>query len=466
MHEGGAVTTVIPLPAGLALDAASWEQTPLVVRQLIVQLLAVIEQQTARIAVLEARLSQRSCNSDRPPSSDPAYEKRPARSGGQGRPGARPGHPGHCQVLLAPTEVIEVKPEPCTCGQREFRATTPYHTHQVIELPEIQMAVKHLVVHETRCPRCGRLLKAELPAEYRYGYGPRLTALIGELSGSQRDSRSTVQEFCRSVLGVPISRGAIQRAVDRVSDAIIPHYEAIAEQARRAPVNYIDETAWHQHGVLAWLWVMVNTTVAFFTVHASRSQAAFEALVERWAGILVSDGYVVYRHWMHQRQTCVAHLIRRARGLSERKEPELAKFGRRVMVELQRLVHWATAPPTAGEVQVWYARMVHLLACHRHRRDEAGTFARTLEREMGALWTFVVEEGVEPTNNRAERALRFAVLWRKVMHGTYNEKGDRWVERTLSLRETCRLRGIPTFPILVEAVTCHFNGQHPDVSWI
>jgi transposase len=336
----------------------------------------------------------------------------------------------------------------------------------VIELPEIQMAVKHLVMHKTRCPRCGRRLKAELPAEYRYGYGPRLTALIGELSGSQRDSRSTVQEFCRSVLGVAISRGAIQRTVDRVSDAITPHYEAIAEQARRAPVNYIDETAWHQHGVLAWLWVMVNATVAFFTVHASRSQAAFEALVERWAGILVSDGYVVYRQWMHQRQTCVAHLIRRARGLSERKEPELAKFGRRVMVELQRLVHWATAPPTSGEVQTWYARMVHLIDQYGARRDETGTFARTLDREMGALWTFVVEEGVEPTNNRAERALRFAVLWRKMMQGTYNAKGDRWVERILSVRETCRLRGIPTFPVLVEAVTCSFNGQHPDVSWI
>jgi hypothetical protein len=93
----------------------------------------------------------------------------------------------------------------------------PYHTHQVIELPEIQMAVTHVVLHEGHCPGCGRLLKAELPAEYRYRYGPRLTALIGELSGSQRDSRSAVQEFCTSVLEVPISRGAIQRVVDWVS---------------------------------------------------------------------------------------------------------------------------------------------------------------------------------------------------------------------------------------------------------
>jgi F0F1-type ATP synthase membrane subunit c/vacuolar-type H+-ATPase subunit K len=92
----------------------------------------------------------------------------------------------------------------------------------------------------------------------------------------------------------------------------------MAEKARSAPVNYIDETAWYQQGVLAWLWVMVNTTVALFNVQASRSQAAFEALVEYWAGIVVSDGYKVYQHWGHRRQACPAHLIRRARGLAER----------------------------------------------------------------------------------------------------------------------------------------------------
>jgi transposase len=122
------------------------------------------------------------------------------------------------------------------------------------------MAVKHVILHKAHCPQCGRSLKAELPGAHRYGYGPRLTALIAELSGGQRDSRSAVQEFCASVLGIPISRGAIQHTVDRVSAAITPHYEAIGEKARGAPVNYIDETAWYQHGVLAWLWVMVNPT--------------------------------------------------------------------------------------------------------------------------------------------------------------------------------------------------------------
>jgi transposase len=368
------VPTAPPLPTGLPCDTASWEQTLLVVCQWVIHLLAVIRHQAGRIAELEARLSQTSSTSDRPPSSDPPYARRPARADMQGRPGAQPGHAGHRQAQLPATEVLAVKPEACPCGQREFPETRPYYTHQVIELPEIQMQVTHVVLHEACCPQCGRSIKAELPEVHHYGYGPRLTALIGELSGPQRDSRSAVQEFCTSVLGVSISRGAIQRAVDRVSEAIRPHCEAIAEQARGAKINYIDETAWYQHGGLAWLWVMVTPTVALFKVQASRSKAAFEALVERWAGILVSDGYGVYHHWLHGRQTCLAHLIRRARGLAERRDPELAWFGGRVMTELQRLVRWATAPPTSGEVQTWYARMVHLLAQYGPRRDEAGTF--------------------------------------------------------------------------------------------
>jgi transposase len=154
-------------------------------------------------------------------------------------------------------------------------------------------------------------------------------------------------------LGVPISRGAIQRAVDRVAEAITPHYEAMATQAGRARVNDMDETAWDQQGVLAWLWVMVKTTVALFKVHASRSQVAFEALIEHWTGIRISDGYGVYCQWGQARQTGLAHLIRRARGLTERQDPELARFGRRVLAEWPRLVHWAQAPPTAGDVQTW-----------------------------------------------------------------------------------------------------------------
>lgn len=186
-------------------------------------------------------------------------------------------------------------------------------------------------------------------------------------------------------------------------------------------------------------------------------------MIDKWAGILVSDGYGVYRNWVNKQQTCLAHLMRRAQGLAERPDLEATRFGQRIFSELERLIAWAYAPPTKGEVSTWYARMVHLIARHRDRKDKAGTFARHLEKLMGELWLFLIEDGVEPTNNPAggatESALRFAVLWRKMMQGTSSDKGDRWVERILSLRETCRLREKPTFEVLVESITSYFPGS-------
>ena len=107
-----------------------------------------------------------------------------------------------------------------------------------------------------------------------------------------------------------------------------------------------------------------------------------------------------------------------------------------------------------------------LIFQHNERKDDAGKFARRLIREMDSLWVFLEVHGVESTNNRAERALRFGVLWRKRSQGTASEKGNRWVERIISLKQTCALRSKPTFPVLVEAIECYFKEQMPDLSWI
>jgi transposase len=286
------------------------------------------------------------------------------------------------------------------------------------------------------------------------------------VAGTQGNSRSTVQEFCRSVLGIRISKGAVQNVIDRVSEAIRPHYEAIGDVARRAEVNYIDETSWVRNGALMWIWTMVSATVAFFMVHPRRSKEAFEALIQDWVGVLVSDGYGLYCQWVELRQTCLAHLIRTAKGLAQSKNPEVARFGRKAAAELGRLCHMAHAPPNRGQWAAFYARLSRLINENHDRRDDAGKLARRLLREMDSLWVFLYVRGVEPTNNRAERALRFGVLWRKRSFGTDSEKGDRWVERLLTLRQTCRLRGKPTFPVLVDALQSHFQRSTPNLEWI
>ena len=193
--------------------------------------------------------------------------------------------------MLEPTETVPVPPTACSCGCREFVGLRTFHTHQHIELPEITMQVAHFLLQEGECAACGATVKASVAEGSMTGYGARLTALVGELSGAQRSSRRAVKDFCQSVLGLSISVGAIQKCVDRVSHAIAPYDQKIADRARSAKVNHVDETSCSQHGVLAWLWLMVNHTVAFFSVKASRSKAAFEELIGHWAGILVSDGY-------------------------------------------------------------------------------------------------------------------------------------------------------------------------------
>ena len=452
-------------PWSFSFSRDEWAQTPPVVRDHMLTLQQHLSQLQKQVDALESRLNQTSKTSNKPPSSDSPFTKPKLRTSARKR-GAQRGHKGPGPTLLSATEVCQVYPAPCACGSLDMEAAKPYHTHQVVELPPIAMEVTHFVLHQVYCVGCGRLLKAEVPAAYATGYGPRLTALIGELSGVQGTSRRLIHACCQSVLHVPISLGAMQKMVDRVSQAIAPHYQAIASVARHATVGSIDETPWYCTNTLQWLWTMVTDTVALSLIHPWRSKEAFAALIEDWAGILVSDGYGVYQDWVAQRQTCLAHLIRTARGLSEKRHPELAACGAWTLKELQRLCQMAKAPPTGGEWRAWYARFCTLIERYHARVDDAGRLARRLVREMASLWVFLGEHGVDMTNNRAERALRFGVLWRKRSHGTASEKGNRWVERSLSLRQTCRQLGQATFPILVDAVTSLFTGRPPQLSWL
>jgi transposase len=446
-----------------------WEQTPPAVQAYLHTLHHDIGQLHERVESLEARLKQDSTTSSKPPSSDSPYKKPRRRTGSgtrTGKGGGKPGHPGHRQVLLAPTSVEDVLPAWYACGRGDFDLIQPYYTHQEIELPRIEMEVRHGVLHQGRCLGCGRWHKAQVPAAHVTGYGPRLSALMAELAGTYGNGRRMVQTFCSSVLGVPLSLGAIQKVIDRVTLAIDPHYTLIATQARQARVGYIDETPWYCDNGLEWLWVMASEQVAFYMIHPRRSKEAFFDLIEDWSGLLVSDGYGVYQNWVNARQTCLAHLIRTARGLAARPQPELAACGAWALVELQRLCQMAKAPPTGGEWQAWYARLGKLIHQYHDRSDDAGRFARRLLREMESLWVFLCHHGVEPTNNRSEGALRFGVLWRKRSLGTASDKGNRWVERILSIKETCRLRAVSTYHVLVDAVSSFFCGHQPDLAWL
>jgi transposase len=456
-----------PLLRALPFSPMEWNITPPAVQDYVRRLQEQVRQLQHQVDALHGQVGKTSPTSSKPPSSDSPFKK-PQRQRGQstGKRGGRTGHTGTGPTLLAPTEVHLIEPPSCACGHGQVVSLAPYHTHQVIELPPIEMAISHFILQQGVCAGCGQVRKAQVPSAPQAGYGPRLTALIGELSGMHRTSRRLLHDFCRSVLHLPISLGAVQKLIDRTSQALVPHYEAIATLARHATVGSIDETPWYCQNALHWLWTLTTETVSLSLMHPHRSKEAFFALIETWQGILVSDGYGVDQDWVNQRQTCLAHLIRTARGLAEKRDPHLAACGRWALRELQRLCHMAKAPPTGGEWRAWYARWCTLIDRYHACSDEAGRLVRRLQREMASLWVFLVDNGVEPPNHRAERALRFAVMWRKGSNGTTSIKGNRWVERSLSLRHTCRQLGQSTFGVLVEAVTSLFHGRQPALTWL
>jgi transposase len=427
--------------------------------QQIAQFQTQIKQLQTQVETLQGQVDKTSQTSSKPPSSDSPFNKpKRQRKTSSGQRGGQQGHRGQGPTLLSPTEVRLIEPGPCPCGHGNLVALTPYYTHQVIELPPIEMEVHHFILQQGQCQGCGRQLKAQVPSDYQAGYGPRFSALIAELAGMHRTSWRLIQDFCHSVCNIPISLGAVQKVIQRVSQAIAPHHEAIAALAHQAPVGYIDETPWYCQNALQWLWIMATDKIAYYRIDPHRSKEAFWALIEDWQGILVSDGYGVHQDWVHQRQTCLAHLIRSARGLSQRRDPDIAACGHTALKELQRLCHMAHEPPSGGQWQAWYARFCRLLDRYQERADDAGRLVRRLAREMASLWVFLREHGVDPTNNLAERGLRFGVIWRKTSHGTDSDAGNRWVERTLSLRQTCRQLGQSTFGVLVDAVTSLFPG--------
>lgn len=455
-----------------------WTATPDSVKKeynrlekLVVMLLEKQGQLEQCIYKLESQLNKDSSNSSKPPSSDSPYKKPDSsnkKDKGKNKTGAKHGHKGHRQKLMKPTNTVPLKVDECSCGCKEIINQEPFYTHQEIELPEIKMDVTHFILYKGRCTDCGATVKATLPEEHQTGYGPRLSAFIGELAGMQGNSRTSVQMLCQDFLNFPISLGAIQKVIDRVSAAITPHYKAIAQKARQSLINGIDETIWKMNGKLMYMWAMVNSKVAFFMMHQRRSKEAFLELIADWKGILISDGYRLYTNWVNLRQTCLAHLIRDARGLSEHPKKEISQFGQKAMEMLQQLCSMAKKIPDEKEWNDFYSGFIDLIFenINRFSKDEAGIFARRLMREIDCLWTFLEVAGVEPTNNRTERALRFGVLWRKRSQGTRSDKGNQWVERILSLRQTTRFNNRSTFEVLVQAISSYFKKQNPDVSWI
>jgi transposase len=431
-----------------------------------------------QVTELQARLGQTSQNSSRPPSSDPpGAPPRPERPPSGRKRGGQLGHKFHERPLLPESElkdVFEHRAETCPECQAALAADLPdtgeLVRQQVWYLPDIQPAVVEHRYHEVTCPQCGAQVQAARPVEVPPGaFGPEVVALIGLLHGRFRLSVREVVVLLRDVFHLPISAGAVIHVCQVLSKALATPYAKSQTAAARAGNSNVDETGWKQGGKRGWLWVMVTVSATIFMVATQRSAAYLrELLGKSFQGIVTSDRAKAYLTLsVKQRQVCWSHLKRNWVAFSELPDP-LAAWAQQALAQIHDLfVIWhrfkngeldrAGLQTAMQPVQTQLRQLLkegRALPLHKVR-----AFCDDLLDLWPALWTFLAVEGVEPTNNAAERALRPAVLWRKGCFGTQSDGGSMFVARILTVVTTCRQQDRQVLPFLTDSVRAYWNNQ-------
>ena len=445
---------------------------------LVAQLRAEMAALRAEVADLKARLDTHSGNSSVPPSADPPGAPKPPPKPPTGRrPGGQAGHRGHARVRLPPERLAEVvhhvpthcerchAPLPAAAGAGDPEPTWA----QVAELPPVAAVVTEHQAHGRTCA-CGHVTRGRIPGEVlAHGFGPRLAAAVVYLSGRCHGSKRLVAEAVRTLFDVPISVGTVSHTEAEASAALAPAHAQAERAVRGAAVKNADETGWAKAGKRCWVWMAVTGTAALFKICAGRGTAAFrELLGEAPTGILGSDRWGAYNIVdLARRQLCWAHLKRDFQKRVDRGGAGVV-VGRAGLDAVRRLFAlWRDfrqgaidRPQLRDRLEPVGRDLLAALEAGRHGEDkQVRRFCRTLVDVYPALWTFARVDGVEPTNNHAERTLRSTVIWRQLCFGSHSDGGCRFAERILTVVQTLRLQDRNVMAYLTAAVTASRNGN-------
>jgi transposase len=429
------------------------------------------------VSKLAEQLRRNSQNSSQPPSQDKA-EQKPVQAEKADPPRKRGGQAGHVGRgrALVPVESVDAlvvyRPVQCQeCGALLLGYDSAPHRHQITELPVVKATVTEYQVHTLICGCCGATNRGTLPTEVTVSqFGPNLVSLMAVLMGCYRLSKRQVVDLLATCFGVQIAVSSVVNQQQVISQASAQSVDDLHVCVRQQPACNVDETSWRQaeQGRQSWLWVVVTTLVTIFHIVPSRSGAiARQLLGETYAAVVGTDRASAY-NWIDpaQRQLCWSHLLRDFQKILER-GGESYRIGYHLKLHADYLlVLWARVrdgtlpyseflaefPAIQCHLRYWLTQGL-LCPC-----DSTAETCRRLIALDAALWSFVTAPGVEPTNNAAERALRHPVIWRRTSHGTHSDHGRLFVQRMLTVAETCRRQQRPVFAFVRSALLAYRSG--------
>lgn len=427
-------------------------------------------------AELRARLGKDSSNSSKPPSTDSPYKAKAPVKRGLRKVGGQVGHPGKTREWLPPEKVDEhklVRLEACTCGTSLVGVPATKSgtwTRQVVEVPPIQPYVTEYTFESVQCPCCARINVPVVPPEATTCTGPNLTALAATLVGEYHLSRDAAASLLGSVLNMPICAATVQNCCEQVSDALAPATEEVEAILPLSSVIHMDETSWKQGKLLQWLWIAVGNAVTAFAINPRRGhQQLAEWFPNGFAGIVNCDRWRPYERFA-QRQLCWAHLERDLQAIID-------AAGKGAKTATNLLADAGTMFATWWRFKDGFITRAELQRDTRPYRDRFKIFCtwganqdrdrrwralgRDLLRQWEAVFLFLDVEGVEPTNNTAERGLRSGVMWRRTTQGTRSDAGTTFAQRIMTAQANCKRQGRSVLRFLSATLLAHRQGLTP-----
>lgn len=388
--------------------------------------------------------------------------KRPGRKAGQG--------PFTSRVRPRPDQVTETKEQALdacpTCGG----PVTDVKDHEqfVVDIPEVQPIVTRYVTHSGQCARCGRRVRSRHPEQISEAtgsagvvIGPRAKALAADLKHRLGVPYGKVVEVLAVGFGLLVSRGGLCQADARLAEQARPVYAALLDLIRQSAVAYADETGWRIGTLAAWLWVFTNRDLTVYTIETGRDHAVVvKILGEAFAGILVSDCFTAYDHqalaaWLKQK--CIGHLLNDLSELNESKTAGAVRFARDVTAVLRAALalreQKLTLAPADFAAQAAHleAQLDALIDTRRQLTDADNVrFAKRLRKHREHLLRFLYVDGLDATNNQAERMLRPAVVTRKTGGCNRTDGGAQTHSILASVLTTCRQQGFSILESLVK----------------
>ncbi len=433
-----------------------------------------VKQLREELARLKERAGRNSTNSSFPPSSDkPDVKRRPPKKGSRRKKGAQKGHPKHERKLAPPedvTKTIACKPTECgRCGEKLDGQDADPRRHQVWEIPPIKPTITEYQIHSLECPHCHTSTKGQLPSEVGRGhFGPRLTSLIAMLTGVYRLSKRNIQKLCADVFGLAISTGQVCRLQASTAAVLDPCVQQAREYVATQPAN-IDETGWKEGLRKCWLWVAVTARVVVYLIRPTRGAKVLHELAHAEHGqVVTSDRAKAYDTWpLELRQLCWSHLRRDFQAMIDRAGPGMS-IGEHLLAYSDRLFRWwhrVRDGTLSRSTFRKYVRPLRQAFCDELElgtecdcAKTAATCRELLDRE-GALWTFVYNEGIEPTNNSGEREVRHPVILRKTSFGTDSAVGSRFIENIMTVVATCRRQSRNILEFLTQTHRAALSGN-------